>query len=112
MEIKEKIKKYYEGIGIKVDDEYVKDILANEQRKNNIIRLYKQEEINSMNYILGKPEDNNYFTKSELEIVSKINLFNRKVVEWCKLIWSNKDNEENLNEISNALKERRCPKCI
>ena len=49
--------------------------------------LYKQEEIESMNYILGKPLDNTIFTKDEIEICSKIDLFNRKTVEMCKNIY-------------------------
>lgn len=51
------------------------------------MRLYKQEEIESINYILGKPEDNLVFTKEELELCSKIDLFNRKTVEICKSIY-------------------------
>lgn len=49
--------------------------------------LYKQEEVESMNYILGKPLDNATFTKDEIEICSKIDLFNRKTVEMCKNIY-------------------------
>lgn len=33
-------------------------------------------------------EGNNYFTQFELEAMSKINLFNRKVVEICKNIYA------------------------
>lgn len=80
--------------------------------KREIIRNYQKEEIKSMNYIFGKPLNNMTFTKDELKLCSKINLLNKKTVEWCKLIWDNQDNEENLDEISNALKERRCPRCI
>ena len=40
-----------------------------------------------MNYILGKPLENNVFTKFELELCSKIDLFNRKTVEICKSIY-------------------------
>lgn len=72
----------------------------------------EKEKIKSMNYILGKPENNTYFTESELNELSKVNLFNKTVVKWCKLIWDNEDNEENLDEILNALNERRCPKCV
>lgn len=41
-----------------------------------------------MNYILGKPQSNNYFTQFELEAMSEINLLNRKVVEICKSIYA------------------------
>lgn len=112
MKIKEKIRKYYAGMGIEADDEYIKGILEDRQRTNNIIRLYKQEEIKSMNYIFGKPESNKIFTEFELEAANKIDLFDRTVIKWCKLIWDNMNNTDNLLEIQNAVNERRCPKCI
>lgn len=57
--------------------------------EKSIIRIYKPEEMEAMNYILGKDKDNKVFTKFELEALNKINLFNRKVVEICKKIWAN-----------------------
>lgn len=62
-------------------------ILEDEEKTEQFMRLYKQEEIESMNYILGKPYNNNYFTEYELRITSKINLFDRKTVEFCKKIY-------------------------
>jgi hypothetical protein len=88
MEIKEKIKKYYAGMGIKVDNDYIEGILKDSERTSKMIRLYEEEKVNTMNYILGKPQGNNYFTQFELEAMSKINLFNRKVVEICKNIYA------------------------
>ncbi|MBR2246922.1 MAG: hypothetical protein IJ880_07865 [Bacilli bacterium] len=67
------------------------------------MREYKKEEINSMNYILGKPYDNLTFTKFELEAMSKIDLFNKKVINVCKIIWDNRDNEEKLNQFLKQL---------
>lgn len=57
--------------------------------EKSIIRIYKTEEMEAMNYILGKDKDNKVFTKFELEAMNKINLFNKKVVEVCKTIWTN-----------------------
>lgn len=57
--------------------------------EKSIIRIYKPEEMEAMNYILGKDKDNKVFTKFELEAMNKINLFNKKVVEVCKTIWTN-----------------------
>lgn len=54
----------------------------------SIIRIYKTEEMEAMNYILGKEKDNKVFTKFELEAMNKIDLFNKKVVEICKNIWN------------------------
>lgn len=81
----EKIKKYYTEMGIKVDDTYIEGM--SKDRKKDIIRLYKQEEIKSMNYILGKPEDNLIFTKFQLQLMGTINLVNKKIVEICKVIY-------------------------
>lgn len=57
--------------------------------ERNIIRIYKPEEMEAMNYILGKDKDNIVFTKFELEAVNKIDLLDKKVVEICKTIWAN-----------------------
>ncbi len=57
--------------------------------EKSIIRIYKPEEMEAMNYILEKDKDNKVFTKFELEALNKNNLFNRKVVEICKVIWAN-----------------------
>lgn len=57
--------------------------------QKNIIRMYKTEEIKTMNYILGKEENNCIFTKTELELMNTIDLQNSKVVEACKTIYSN-----------------------
>lgn len=61
--------------------------MKNKETVKQFMRLYEQEEIESMNYILGKPLENNVFTKFELELCSKIDLFNRKTVEICKSIY-------------------------
>ena len=88
MEIKEKVKQYYAGIGIKVDNNYIESILKDSKRTSKFVRLYEEEKVSTMNYILGKPQDNNCFTQFELEAMSTINLFNRKVVEICKNIYA------------------------
>lgn len=87
MEIKEKIKKYYLKHGIGIDEDYVEGILNDPERVKALMRLYKQEEIETTNYIYGKPKNNNYFTRFELETASKIDLFNKKMVEISKKIW-------------------------
>ena len=56
-----------------------------------------------MNYISGKPYDNLTFKKFELEAMSKIDLFNKKVIKICKIIWDNRDNEEKLNQFLKQL---------
>lgn len=61
--------------------------MKDKKKVEQFMRLYKHEEIESMNYILGKPLENNIFTKFELELCSKIDLFNRKTVEICKSIY-------------------------
>ncbi len=71
------------------------------------MRLYKQEEIDSMNYIFGKPESNKKFTKFELKAISKIDLFDRKVINICKFIWENRNDDEKLKEILKMLKEEK-----
>ena len=61
--------------------------MKDKKKVEQFMKLYKQEEVESMNYILGKPLENNVFTKFELELCYKIDLFNRKTVEICKSIY-------------------------
>lgn len=112
MHEREKIKQIYKKINVKISEDYVEDIMKDEKRVKDFMRMYKQEEIWSMNEILGKPYDNLVFTKFELEACSKIDLFDRTQIKWCKLFWKNRNNEENYQELHNALNERRRPKCI
>ena len=107
MEDREKIKKIYEKGNVKVSEDYIDNIMKDEARVKSFMRMYKQEEIWSMNEILGKPHDNNYFTEFELEICSKVDLFNRNVIKWSKLILQNRNNEEELNKIISTLQNRR-----
>lgn len=74
---KEKIRKLYQKFGMNIDDKSLQTIMKDKERTNNIIRLYKQEEIEAMNYILGKDKGNKVFTKFELETMNKIDLFDR-----------------------------------
>ena len=112
MEKKEKIKNVYKKLGILVDNNTINEIIKDKERTENIIRIYKKEEMDSMNYIFSKQKDNKSFTMFELEAANKIDLFDRTIVEWCKLIWDNRNNETNINEILKALNESRWPKCI
>lgn len=69
------------------------------------MELYEREKLESMNYIFGKLENNNKFTEFELKAISNIDLFDRKVVNICKIIWENRNNDEKLEEILEMLKE-------
>lgn len=73
--------------------------------QKSIFRVYKLEEIEAMNYILGKNKGNNEFSKFELEAMSKIDLTNSNVVNICKIIWDNKDNVEKIKTFSEMLEE-------
>ena len=81
------IRKVYQKSGIQVDDDYIEYKMKDKKKVEQFKILYKQEEIESMNYILGKPLDNTIFTKDEIEMCSKIDLFNRRTVEMCKNIY-------------------------
>lgn len=106
-EIENKIRKIYQKNKIEVDDDYIQNIMENEKRVKDFMKLYKQEEIDSMNYILGKPQDNVQFTRFELEALSKIDLFDRKLIEICKVIWINKDDDEKLRSFLKQLEDSR-----
>lgn len=71
--------------------------------EKSIFRIYKPEEIKTMNYILGKSEDNSLFSKFELETLNKVNLDDEQLVNACKKIWANKDNTEQLDKFIKLL---------
>ena len=110
-ETKTMIKKIYKKHDITVSDDYIDDAINDKERVKDFLRVYKQEEIYSMNYIFGKPYDNKFFTKFELESASMVDLFNRNVVNICKMIWDNRDNPEKLEEfmqqINMSLKKKK-----
>ena len=97
--IKEMIRKVYQKNGIGVDEDYIEYKMKDKRKIERFKELYRQEEMESMNYILGKPKNNNMFTKFELEACSKIDLFNRKTVEICKIIYDNRNNPEKIEKI-------------
>lgn len=104
MEIKEKIKKIYQKNNIIVDDDYIENAMKDKERVKGFIRLYKEEEIENMNYIFEKDKNNKYFSEFELELASKLNLFNRKVIEMCREFHKNIDNNGKLMEILENIK--------
>ncbi len=111
MEIKEKIRKVHQKNNIIVNDEIVEAIMQDKERTEGLMRLYKDEEIDSMNSIFGKDKDNKIFTEFELYLSNKINLFDRKVVDIFKIIWDNKDNTEKLEKFNRIIDESRCSIC-
>lgn len=87
MKKREKIKSIYQKHGVNIEEDYLDGIMRDKKKVKALMRVFKNEEIDSMNYIFGKPNNNKYFTKDELQIASKMNLFNRKLVEVYKKIW-------------------------
>lgn len=94
--VEEKIEKSIKKNKIEVDDDYIKNAMKNKKRVKGDMRLYKQEEIDSMQEILGKQHDNYYFTREELDFVSKIDLFDPYMISVAKEIWKQKDNPKML----------------
>lgn len=79
-----------------MDDEFVSGVIADKDRANKLIKFFEPIEIKAMNHIYGKDENNKYFTEYELESASKVNLFDKKVVNLCKIIWDNRNNTKKL----------------
>lgn len=103
MKLKDRIQNYYKSEKIKVDDEFVSGLIADKDRANKLIKFFEPIEIKAMNYIYGKDENNKYFTEYELESASKVNLFDKKVVNLCKIIWDNRNNTERLEKFIKQL---------
>lgn len=103
MEIKEKIKNYYTGMGVKVDNDYIEGILKDSKRTNKIIRLYKQEEVNKMNIMFDKEIGNSIFTREELTFANQFDLYDKHVVKIAKIIWKYRNNKKALEQMLNIL---------
>lgn len=112
MEIKEMIRKVYQKGGVQVDDDFIEYKMKSKKRVEQFIKIYQQEKIDSMNYILGKAENNLIFTEEEIEICSTIDLFDRKLVNVCRIIYENRNNKERLKSFMKILEESRCSECI
>ena len=94
MEEKEKIKQIYQKLEVGIREEDIDLILKDKEKTKQFMKLFKQEELDSMNYIFGKPDNNKVFTQFELEAVSKIDLFDRTQVEASKNIWKSRNRRE------------------
>lgn len=96
MEKKRKIKQIYKKYSAKIGEDYLEGIMNNPQRVDSLMRMYKDEEINSMNEIFDKDDNNKCFTKEELEFANKMDLFDPYMIKVAKMIWKQKDNPQML----------------
>ncbi len=94
MEEKEKIKQIYQKLEVGIREEDIDRVLEDKEKVKKFMDLYEREKIESINYIFGKPLDNNVFTQFELEAVNKIDLFDRTQVEASKNIWKLRNGRE------------------
>lgn len=92
MQKEEKIRNVYKKHDIIMDNKTLESILKDKNRTKSLTRMYKQEEIKSMQEILGKETNDYYFAQKELEFVSKIDLFDPYMISVAKEIWKKKDN--------------------
>lgn len=121
MEKREKVKQIYQKFNVNVGEDYIDEIMKNKERVEGLMRTYKDEEIDSMNEIFGKDYNNRVFTEKELEFASKMDLFDRYMINVAKEIWKVKDNtkvlkaylkilenegKEKGKKVLNSLKER------
>lgn len=99
MEIKEKVKNVYQKDNIIVNDVTVETIMQDKEKTKVLLKLYNNEEIESMNYIFGKSKNNIYFTQLEFKIASKIDLFDKRIREIAREIYKSRNNSKRLKEI-------------
>ena len=55
----------------------------------NFIRFYNDEEIQSMNFLFGKNDSNNWFTQEELAFACDVDLFSKENLEVARNNWLN-----------------------
>lgn len=105
MEVKDRIKNYYKSMNIKVDDEFVNGVIEDKNRANKLIKFFEPIEQEAMNYIIGKDKNNKVFSEFELNALSIVNLFDKDLVNICKIIWDNRDDEKMLNHFMTQLQK-------
>ena len=54
MNKKEKVRKLYQKLETGISEETLKTIMKDKERVKGLMKLYKQEKVDSMNYIFGK----------------------------------------------------------
>ena len=67
--------------------------------EKNIIRVYKPEEMEAINHILGKDKENKWFNTEELKFVNNFDLYDRAVINIAKVIWKYRLDAKKLKEI-------------
>lgn len=55
----------------------------------NFMRYYENEEIESLNFIFGKSNKNNWFTQEELSFACDFDLMDKENLEQAKIDWMN-----------------------
>lgn len=55
----------------------------------NFIRYYNDEEIESLNFIFGKNDKNNWFTQEELSFACDVDLLNKDSLNLARNNWLN-----------------------
>lgn len=63
------------------------------------MQIFSNKEYETIEYILGKNKEDNYFTQEELEFVSKMDLLDPYMINVAKRIWENKDDTKELNKL-------------
>lgn len=56
-------------------------------KAKNFIRFYNDEEIQSMNFLFGKNDSNNWFTQEELAFACDVDLLDRSNLEDARTNW-------------------------
>ncbi|MBR1540372.1 MAG: hypothetical protein IJ629_04295 [Clostridia bacterium] len=56
-------------------------------KAKNFIRFYNDEEIQSMNFLFGKNDSNNWFTQEELAFACDVDLLNKENLEDARSNW-------------------------
>lgn len=59
----------------------------------NFIKFYNTKEIQSMNFLFGKNDSNNWFTQEELAFACDVDLFCKENLERAKSNWLNSNFE-------------------
>lgn len=69
-----------------------------EIKTNNIIRIYKPEEMEAINCITGKKMGDR-LSYEELEFVNKFDLFDEPIVKIARIIWKYRNNKKALEQL-------------
>ncbi len=73
--------------------------------EKDIIRIYKNEELQVLNEMFKKDKNNKTFTYEELEFANKFDLTDKPIAKIAGIVWKYRNNKKALLQIKKMLEQ-------